>query len=568
MSEDVEPHRSYSRSLLYAIIFSLALAAYAALIVIGSDLGPSDEFAFLPTLQSGKAFPFYNKDFPYFDPYEMGRFVPLAGQEYNLVAVFTNAPWAYFLVNALEFVLFAFLLLKILEHFSKNQPLNYSAVFLLFFVPGVTLTFFKLLYVEKNLAFLLAVFFASYLSFLKRPRIAPFVLVLLSANAAMYYKETVFSLVMVFACVHFYFSWKKSTESVRYLDILLIASSAIYLILYAMVVIPSRGTIIYNQSSYNPAIVFFKNILNYSLFSDPLPMLLLPFFIMRLYQVFVKKQEAHPFLDALITAGVVYILAYLTLNIYSPYYLLPVYLCVLPALLFFYKKKYLNGKGWKIYLAIVCFAFVVNTVPSGIHYLTYNKYQARNFNKTVDYLVADVNRRYHGDRIGIFIDGVDRGTGQGVYLILGEFLKYKGLSILKFDLKSNMEAVDTRPFVWKQSPFDNESDLDKLNIQPTYPRHPFTVFLKGDLQSIASGDYLIVSPHSVNDVDQRYIDSLAKDYQLVYKTNSRFAVPDFSIKVVIKYLFSQMPWFSNNNRGMFVNRNLMNWPDYYVFIHR
>ena len=546
----------------------LLVAAYAVLIVVGSDLGPSDEFAFLPTLQSGKAFPYYDQNFPYFDPYETGRFVPLGGQEYNLVAFFTNEPWAYFALNAFEFALFTVFLLKILEYYSKNQLLNYFAISLLFFVPGVTLTFFKLLYVEKNLVFLLAVFFASYLSFIKEQRLLSPILALCSANLAMYYKETVFSVIAVFALVHLYFSWKKSTIGTRIFDILLVTSSVVYITFYLILVFPHRGEIIYNQSIYNPTLVFVKNLLNYILFSDPLPMLLIPLSVMRLYQIFVKKWEAHPFLDSLVAAGATYIAAYLTLNIYSPYYLLPAYLCVLPPLLYFYQKRYLSSKFWKVYLIIVCLALATNTIPSGIHYLTYNKYLPLNFNKAVDYLVADINRHYNGKRIGIFIDGVDRGAGQGVYLVFGEFLKYKGLSILKFDLKSNMEAVDKRSYAWKQSPFDNEFDLDKLGIQRKYPRHPFTVFQKNSLQTIASGDYLIVSPHSTKNVDQNYLESLARDYQLVYKTNSRFAVPDLNLKAIVKYVISQMSWSSYKDSGMLVNRNLMNWPDYYVFVRR
>jgi hypothetical protein len=568
MSGGLELQRQNNRTFLYRIAFSFLVASYALLIVVGSELGPSDEFAFLPTLQSGKAFPHYNQDFPYFDPYEMGRFVPLGGQEYNLVALFTNKPWAYFSLNAFEFAFFAFLLLKILERYSKNQLLNYSSITLLLFVPGVTLTFFKLLYIEKNLVFLLAVFFVSYLSFIKEQRLLSLILALCSANLAMYYKETVFSVIAVFALVHLYFSWKKSTIGARFLDILLITSSIIYIILYLILVFPHRGEIIYNQSIYNPILVFVKNLLNYGLFSDPLPMLLIPLSMMRLYQIFVKKWEAHPFLDSLVAAGATYIAAYLTLNIYSPYYLLPAYLCVLPPLLYFYQERYLCSKFWKAYLIIVCVAFVTNTIPSGIHYLTYNKYQPLNFNETIDYLVADINHRYNGKRVDIFIDGVDRGTGQGVYLVFGEFLKYKGLSILKFDLKSNVEAVDKRTFVWKQSPFDKESDLDKLGIQQKYPRHPFTVFQKNSLQTIASGDYLIVSPHSTKNVDQNYIESLARDYQLMYKTDSRFAVPDLNLKAIIKYIISQMSWSSYEDSGMLVNRNIMNWPDYYVFVRR
>lgn len=556
------------RVFIHTLIFLLLVTAYAMVIVIGSDLGPSDEYAFLPTLQSGKAFPFNGQDSTYIDMYKIGRFMPLGAQEYNLVALFTNKPWAYYTLNAFEFMVFAILLLKILQQFSANQLLNYFSVLLLFFIPGVTITFFKLINVEKNVIFLLAVLFASYLNYLKERKILSLILVLCSANIAMYYKETVFSAIAAFAVTHLYFSWKKSNTSSKTLDFLLVISSVVYIFVYLTLVLPYRGEIIYNQNIYDPILVFAKNFINYSLFSDPILILLFPLSVMRLYQIFVAKREAHPFLDSLIAAGVTYVASYMVLNMYSPYYLLPVYIFILPPLLFFYGEKYLNGIFWKICMIIFSLVLITNTIPSGIHYLTFNKYQPINFNQTINYLISDINRRYEDRRISIFMDGVDRGTGQGVYRILGEYLKYEGLSILKFDLKSNIEAADKRTFVLKQSPFDKESDLDELGIPPGHPRHPFTVLQAGGLQTITRGDYLIVSPDSVKDVSGSYLESLTDDYLLVYKTESRFAVPNINLKTIVKYMVSKTLSSSYDDSGILVSRNLMNWPDYYVFLRK
>lgn len=549
-------------------LFPLLLAAYASIIVAGADLGPGDEFVFLPTLQSGKFYPIYNQDFPYFDPYEIGRFVPLGGQEYNLVALLTSQPWAYFAMNAFEFVAFASLLLAILRALPVKSLTAHLSVLLLFLMPGVTLTFFKLLYVEKNVAFLLAVLFASHLTYGRQPRPLWLVLALISANLAMYYKETVFALVAVFAATHLLLSWKTIKYRMKLLDVLLLASAAAYVGVYLTYVFPHRGITLYNYSAYDPLLVFTKNLLNYSLFSDPIPMLLAPLAVMRLYQVFVQKREPHPFLDSLIAAGVTFIAAYLVLNIYTPYYLLPCYLCALPPLLYFYEKEYLKSLFWKSSFAVVAALLVGNTIPSGIHYLTYNKYLPANFNSTIDYLVSEVNRQYDGQRINIFLDGVDRGTGQGTYLVFGEFLKYKGLSFLKFDLRTDTEAVDKRLFVWKQSPFDMESDLDVLGVPPEYPRHPFTVFQRGPLQTVSRGDYLVVTPQTSKFVNAAYLQSLMRDYDLVYQTESGYAVPNISLKTAIKFVIMKLSVSSQINAGFIVSQNLMNWPDYYVFVRR
>ena len=566
------PNKTAERNIrnfsLHKLFFISLIVIYALIIVAGAELGPADEFAFLSTLQSGMPFPYYDRDFPYFDTYAMGRFIPLGGQEYNLVGLISNDPFWYFAVNAFEFVLFAILLLKILQQFSDNKLLIYSSVLLVFFVPGFTINFFKLLNVEKNVIFYLAIFLASYLSFIKEQRILTFIFALVSANIAIYYKETVFVAITAFAVSHLLFSWRKINVAGKILDSLLILSSFVYVIIYLLIVFPHRGEIIYNQSIYDPLLVLTKNLLNYSFFSDPIPILLIPLALVRLYQILLRRRDPVPFLDSMIIAGVTYVAAYLVLNIYSPYYLLPVYVFALPSLVYFYERGELKGTFWKASSIIVGIVLLTNTLPSGIYYLTYHKYISKNFNNVINYLAADINNKYNGQRINIFIDGVDRGTGQGVYIIFGEYLKYKGLSIRKFDLKTDMEAMDKRPFAIRPSPFDKESDLDAIGVPSEYPRLPFTVFQKGKLQKINSGDYLVVSPHSTKNVNQEYLASLKKDYQLLYRTESPLAFPNINLKTGIKYLMSKKLTAKQKSGGVIVNENLMNWPDYYVFVRK
>ena len=135
-----------NEGLLKRIFISLVLL-YAVLLLVEPALGPSDEYAFLPTLQSGKYFPMYGEDFPYYSSVELGRFGPLGGQEYNLVAIFTNSPVGYFGFNAVELLLCAILLTWILRRYSSRPALVYLAGILLLLTQGFTLAYFKLLYV-------------------------------------------------------------------------------------------------------------------------------------------------------------------------------------------------------------------------------------------------------------------------------------------------------------------------------------------------------------------------------------------------------------------------------------
>ncbi len=133
------------------VLFIFLALLYAALLLIHPQLGPNDEFAFLPTLQSGKLFPMYwMKDFPYYNDISGGRFGPLGGQEYNDVALFSHLPVAYFAFNAVELLLFAAIFVWILREYSTSKALIYLAGTLVLLTPGFTLAFFKLFHVEKN----------------------------------------------------------------------------------------------------------------------------------------------------------------------------------------------------------------------------------------------------------------------------------------------------------------------------------------------------------------------------------------------------------------------------------
>lgn len=556
--------------LLKSAFISLVLL-YALLLLVKPALGPSDEYAFLPTLQSGKYFPMYGEDFLYYNSAELGRFGPLGGQEYNLVAFFTNSPLGYFGFNAVEMLLCVILLTWILRQYSSRPALVYLAGILLLLTPGFTLAYFKLLYVEKNVLFLLSAFVAAYLVFQQRQQTVYLIVSLLCANLAIYYKEPVFTAIAVFAAGHLMLAWKTSSTKSRLLDGLLVTSALIYIGIYLVTVWPHHGAASYAPAAAdNNLMVVTRNIANYGLFSDPLPIfLLLPMLLWRLFRVISGKDQAHAVLDPMLAAGTAYVAVFFVLNMYSPYYLLPAYLFALPPIVYFISHSELHGVFWRACFAIVALVLVFNAIPLAIHYLAYYKYVPINFNKSVDFLVQDINRRYTGQRLSIFFDGVDRGNGRGVYFIAGEYLRFKGLSIRKFDFKSNLEAHNSAPPVGRASPFDKREDIEAVdpNHAYVYSQFPFSVYQPGPLQQIQGGDYLVVSPQGTKNFDDRYVESLKKDYDLVFRTHSPLAVPRFELKTFVKYLLSRK-LSTGQKAGVMLNENMWNWPDYYVFIRR
>jgi hypothetical protein len=559
------------------IFFYIFVLCYALLLLVDPQLGPSDEYAFLPTLQAGNPFPMYGEDFPYYNSVELGRFSPLAGQEYNLVALFSNKPIAYFIFNAVALVLLIILLLNILKEFSSNKVAHCFAILVFLFMPAVTNTFFKLLYVEKSVILFLGIFLFSFIKFHKQQKIVYFVIALISANIAIYYKEIVFLAVFAFAAVHLFISWQQNNKRYKALDLLLIFSSIIYISIYFAAILPNISHPYLPSPLQNKFLSFVKNTFNYGFFSDPVIILIfVPIIFWRAANIILQRQKPHPsqrtspIIDAMLAAGIAYAAAFFLLNMYGPYYMLPVYLFALPVIFYFFEQGIFRTVFWKSMLAVTILVLAVNTIPIGLHYLTYNKYVPVNFNKTVDFLIADINTKYKGERINIFFDGVDRGNGRGVYFITGEFLKFKGLSIRKFDFKSDVEAIEQVSFVGKRSPFDKDDDIEAVDPNHTYkyPDFPFTVFQPGSLPEIQSGDYLIVSPHSTKNLTASYIESLKDKYTLVFMTNSTFAFPSINLKTVVKYLLPKITSSKQKVSGLIMNENLMNWPDYYVFVRK
>ncbi len=535
------------------LLFGFFVAAYALVILINPQLGPTNDFTFLRTLQSGKFMLYYNANFPYYDAAQLGRFSPFTAMEYNLFGLFSKSPspfWYYF-YHAVQFVIFAVLIVKLLAKFTANKFILYGVPTLFFLTPGFTISWFQMQINERNVIFFLAVFLLCYLLYLKERKAIYFILGLISANLAIHSKETAFIAIGAFAFFHLIFSWKTANKKIKILNGLLLLSSVIYIAIYYFFVWLNRGSALYLNTSFNFYLTFIKNFLNYGFFSDPiLILILLPLIIWRMYKVFIRRREAHPLYDSMLLAASAYIAVFFALNMYGPYYLLPAYIFAFPSLIYFFNKEIPKNFFWKTAGAATGFVLIFNVLPSGIHYLTYNKYLPVNFNKTLDFLIQDIGSRHFNERANIFLDGVDRGTGRGAYFVLAEFIQFKGLSNEKFDLKSNTETENPSPLIAK---------IDT----------PFTVFQKDELDKIVSGDYLIVSPQNTEkSINKNYLQSLGGDYKLVFKTESWFAFPQLNLKTLVKYFLSKRLSQNQKAGGVMVNENLMDWPDYYVFVRK
>ncbi len=541
----------------WKIIFAVFVAGYALIMLVKPSLGPVDDYNLLPTLQIGRLIPFYSSQFPYGNFMELGRFSILTPMEYYFFVLFSKSPSAfwYFLVHAFQYVIVMVLFIKILSKFTSNKILIYLVPILFSLTSDMTIPFFRTLLNERNLIFYYAIFLFFYLSYLEKPKLHYLIFGITAANLAIYYKENAFVALFAFVFCHLVLTWKKSELKAKIFDGLTLLSSFVYLFLYYFIVYRhlASDAVLYNATFFNSSLVFLKNVFNYGFFSVPiLILILLPFTVWRIYKFLRKQLELNPIYDSMLIAASLFVLAYFVLNIYSPNYLMPAYIFALPPLIYFFAQTQQRTLIWKGIMIICCLVLVFNVFPAGIHYLTYYKYLSVNFNKTLDFLIKDIDSRYPDKRADIFIDAVDPKAGAAVYFIFTNFLEYKGLSPQRFDFKSTLKT----------------GDAFLIKIQGN--RLPYTIFQDNAPQQIKSGDYFIVpSEATTKNITSNYLQSLNKDYALLFKTTSPLAFPSLNLKTLAKYILSQrLSQSQKTEEGLIINENLMHWPDYYVFIKR
>lgn len=515
------------------MFMGLFVFIYAGIFLISPNLAPNDDFIFLRTLQSGNPILYYSDSFPYYDAMKIGRFTPLAAMEYNFGLLLSSLPNAfhYYLAHAVQFFILTYLLYLVLQEKTKNQKMIIILIILFTLTPGFTYSWFRLQLTEKNVVFFLVIFLFAFFSYQKNRRSVWLVVGLIAANGVIYYKETGFVIFLILSFSYLVLGWKTSTIPLRIFFGSLLLSALTYVALYIFLVLPYGGAFVYGKGTLPPFEVFIKNLLNFLFVSDPFIFLIVfPLAVWRFYGLLIKKQQPIPFQDALLLSGIGFASCYFVLNLWSVYYLQPVYILSCLPVLFYVPNLYKASRVWKGLVGLTVVLVVLNSVPTGIHYLTFYKYLPVNFNHTVEFLVKNI--RDNGSpqtpqKKTIFLDGVNRGSGKWFYFIISEFLRHKGLSEREFDLKSNVESENLNP-----DPFPL---LGKI---PT----PFTVFERGPLPKVEKGDYLVLTPlsadprKSINNKD--YLKELKEQFDLVFETQSPLAFPLINLKVLGRYILS------------------------------
>jgi hypothetical protein len=268
--------------------------------------------------------------------------------------------------------------------------------------------------------------------------------------------------------------------------------------------------------------------------------------VYRIYEVAKRKREVEPVYDSALLAAMLYVLAFLKLNMGGNHYLLPSYVFATLGLVhFLVKAQYVKKRVFKAALALSAILFVTSALPLGIHLISYYKVVPANFRGTVEFLTQYIKQ--NEGRVAIYVDGVSKGSGLEIYRSLEMYLLAKGLNTRQFDLRSDI-------------PSDNFLLFSKGD-----PTSPFSVYRDPGPTQIDSGDLLLITPYTYKLVDQEYVNGLMANYELLYHAGSVWGIPRVNLKSLVKYGVMRLRALSPSVHDVVQSANLFAWPDYYVF---
>jgi len=485
----------------------------------------------------------------------MGRFYPMFVKELALIQLISPEIVWLFVFASLQCALFALLMWRLLADAWPNPWVIVACLALLYLLPAFTNSWGALATCERGVVFYLVCFLLAYRTYSSRSGWFWAAAALLAANAAIYYKEPVFGALLVFVAVRTWILWGNRPSGQRVLDSLLVASALSFLVAYIVFAYLPRGEHVYGARMAAVDGIFFRNLANYAL-NDPIVVFLaLPLGVVRLLRIMRNQVQADPIYDPMLVAGIAYSSAFIVLNLYAPNYMLPAYVFVLPPILRFLGRDGAWAcSGWRVALVCVVFLMAVNTVPLGLHILSNLKYPPANSIAAMDAVARDLRvRSAQSSRPAIFLEGVapeltaheaNQTYDRDAYFNVAGALKRRGIPGDAFDLKSELPPKDP-------------------SIKPRNddPAARYSAFTANRPSRPEPGDYFLITPNSITYITPAYIAQLSQAYDLVYRTPSgQWAIPNFSLRTAIKW------WLIRHNQDrLMADRNILRWPDYYVF---
>jgi hypothetical protein len=309
-SEPVARWRPNAALVVCMTLFAVFALTYVSLIysreeLVGQDYGQLTAFRFI--------------DMPI--RAASGRFFPLGLQEYNLLTFVGRTPPVYHTFSMLQLVALVMCVVALLgdlpDWFRVVVPMGVMVL------TSVVMSFFGLVFPERDLLFWLAIFLVSMQRFSRNPRSLTCWSALASAQFALYYKEPVFLLIGGFAATRLVLFWRARRGPIwkeHWLETALLLQSAVFLLLYVVLVLPhvkSLYTDMFVRRGLWATAGWYAR-------TDLLLSAFVVTFAWRLADAAASKRSVDAFWEPLACGAILYGLAYVKLQLIDAYYMAPV----------------------------------------------------------------------------------------------------------------------------------------------------------------------------------------------------------------------------------------------------
>jgi hypothetical protein len=338
-------------------------------------------------------------------------------------------------------------------------------------------------------------------------------------------------------------------------------SNLIFIVQYILFVY-GKHTLIYaipQSNNFDLLVTYIKVFINYSLFSDPfIWIMLVPFGFFRAFNIIVNQSKVC-ISDQCLFAACAYSFSYFIIGVYGPYYLLPAYIFAIPTL---YKviKFYANRN---IFIISTIILSLLNSIPYSLHSINYGFVNNLNFNKSVNYLTSELNKKEN--RTSIFIGEESQSRGHGNFWLIAGFLYFNGIGPDKFDLKIGEKIINEEGIpLFANKKFSSKINYDKFQSSiHMYQYYPFTVFDFHAQKDIPVKDDLVIFGPFSGDT-MVYPNWFRIDEYNEIKFNSGFYLPDFSLKSILKNNL----YFSNYKNAILKSKNIRKFPQYVIYVKK
>jgi hypothetical protein len=288
---------------------------------------------------------FYKEDFAYYDDDMLtdfsvrgqnfsppiwpglGRFYPLADQEFNLLKFFTRSPAGYHSFVVVQLLILLGVLFVVLGKFK----IRYRALILVsaMVAPSFIIPFTGFVYPERNVLFWLAIILLCLEGYSTTKSCVYFIGCLVATHFALYYKEVVVLFVVAYGVTRMLLELnaRRRVGQLPWLEFVresslslgMLAISGIYMVYFLFVMLPHRNFSYIAQHRESLSSVF----LTY-LQTDWLALILLAVVIVRFGRGLFSNGDLDPMWDSLGVGALAYFFGVTALRVNSGYYLAPV----------------------------------------------------------------------------------------------------------------------------------------------------------------------------------------------------------------------------------------------------